>query len=90
MALHLHIGPLKPSLGWSRNRDAKPVPTSPLADDLASSLSWASSLDFTLFQIGKTTSPQCAFCGGAEDVEHVLLPCRGRGLQRMEGRKYII
>ena len=33
MALHLPIEPLKPALGWSR--DTNPVPTSPLADDLA-------------------------------------------------------
>ena len=35
MALHLSIGPLKPALGGSWYRDANPVPTSPLADDLA-------------------------------------------------------
>ena len=35
MALHLPIGPLKPALGWSRYRDVNPVPTSPLADDIA-------------------------------------------------------
>ena len=36
MALHLPIGPLKqPAQGWSRYRDANPVPTSPLADDIA-------------------------------------------------------
>ena len=34
MALHLPIGLLKPALGWSRYRDANPVPTSPLADDI--------------------------------------------------------
>ena len=28
-------GSLKPALGWSRYRDANPVPTSSLADDLA-------------------------------------------------------
>ena len=35
MALHLPIGPLKLALGWSWYRDANPIPTSPLADDLA-------------------------------------------------------
>ena len=33
MTLHLPIGP-KPALGWSRYRDANPVPTSPLSDDI--------------------------------------------------------
>ena len=32
MALHLPIGRLKPTLCWSRYRDAISVPTSPLAD----------------------------------------------------------
>ena len=31
MAIHLPIGPLK---SWSLHRDANPVPTSPLADDV--------------------------------------------------------
>ena len=35
MVMHLHIRPLKPALGWSRCRDANPVPTNLLADDLA-------------------------------------------------------
>ena len=35
MDLHLHIGPLKPTFGWSRYQDVNPVPTSPLDDDLA-------------------------------------------------------
>ena len=35
VALYLTIGPLKTALGWSRYRDAYPVPTSPLADDIA-------------------------------------------------------
>ena len=34
MALHIPTGPLKPSLGWSRYRDANPVPTSPLVDGI--------------------------------------------------------
>ena len=34
MALHLPTGRLKTRLGMSRHRDANPVPTSPLADDL--------------------------------------------------------
>ena len=35
MALHLPIGPLVYALGWSRYRDANPVPTSLLADGLS-------------------------------------------------------
>ena len=36
VALHLPIGPLKkPAPSWSRYRDVNPVPTSPLADDIA-------------------------------------------------------
>ena len=35
----LPIGSLKPHLGWSRYRDANPVPTSPLVDDMANALS---------------------------------------------------
>ena len=35
MTLHIAIGPLKHALGWSRYPDANPVPTSPLADDIA-------------------------------------------------------
>ena len=35
MALHLPTGPLKPALGWSRYRDVNPIPTSPLANDIA-------------------------------------------------------
>ena len=34
MALCLPIGPSKNVLGWSRYRDANPVPTNPLADDI--------------------------------------------------------
>ena len=34
MAIHLPIGPLKTTLGWSRYQDTNPVPTSPLADDI--------------------------------------------------------
>ena len=34
MTLHLPIGHLKTALGWSRYRDANPVPTIPLADDI--------------------------------------------------------
>ena len=34
MTLHLPIGSLTTRLGWSRYRDANPVPTSPLADDI--------------------------------------------------------
>ena len=40
MALHLSIGALKPTVGWSRYRDANLVPTSPLADDIANTSSW--------------------------------------------------
>ena len=37
VALHLPIGSLKnPALGWSRYQDVNPVPTSTLADDVAS------------------------------------------------------
>ena len=35
MALHLPSAPLKTALCWSRYRDANPVPTSSLADDIA-------------------------------------------------------
>ena len=35
MALHLPIGRLKTALGWNPYRDANPVPTSPIADDIA-------------------------------------------------------
>ena len=35
VAIHLPTGSLKPALGWSRYRDENPVPTSPLACDLA-------------------------------------------------------
>ena len=35
MALHLPIGPLKPTLGWRRYRDAIALPTRLLADDIA-------------------------------------------------------
>ena len=41
VALHLPIGPLKPSLDWSRYRDVNPVPTSPLADDTADDVATA-------------------------------------------------
>ena len=34
VALLLPTGLLKPALGWSRYRDANPVPTTPLADNL--------------------------------------------------------
>ena len=34
MAIHLDIGSLKTLLGWSWYRDANPVSTSPLADDI--------------------------------------------------------
>ena len=34
MVLHLRIGPLKPTLGWSRYRDTNPIPTNPLAVDI--------------------------------------------------------
>ena len=37
VALQLPNGPLKPALGWSRYRDANPVPTNPLADATAPS-----------------------------------------------------
>ena len=37
MALHLLTEPLKKlALGWSRYQDVNPIPTSPLADDIAS------------------------------------------------------
>ena len=35
MALHIPTEIIKNALSWSRYRDANPVPTSPLADDLA-------------------------------------------------------
>ena len=35
MALHLTIGSLKTRPGWIRYPEANPVPTSPLADDIA-------------------------------------------------------
>ena len=35
MVLHLPTGHLKPALGWSRYRNMKPVPTSPLVDNIA-------------------------------------------------------
>ena len=35
MALHLTTGHLKPRHGWSRYRDANPVHTSPLIDNIA-------------------------------------------------------
>ena len=35
VALHLPIGSLKTDHGWSRYQDANPVPTSQLADDIA-------------------------------------------------------
>ena len=35
MALRLPNGPFKNTLGWSRYRDANPVPTTPLTADLA-------------------------------------------------------
>ena len=34
MALHILIGPLRTHAGLEPVRDAKPVPNSPLADDL--------------------------------------------------------
>ena len=34
MAIHLPIGPLKTRSGWSRYRDANPIPTSQLAHDI--------------------------------------------------------
>ena len=34
VVLHLLIGSFKTALDWSRYRDANPVPTSPLADDI--------------------------------------------------------
>ena len=35
MALRLPNGPFKNTLGWSRYRDANPVPTTPLTVDVA-------------------------------------------------------
>ena len=51
MALHLPIGPLKnPVMGWSRYRDANPVPISPLPNDLATASS-RPVLQFSFFAI---------------------------------------
>ena len=35
MALHMPTGLLKNALGWNQYQDANPVPTSPLADCIA-------------------------------------------------------
>ena len=50
MAIHLPIGSLKTTLGWSRYRDANPVPTSPLSDDITTAPSGRliESMDSTL------------------------------------------
>ena len=51
MALHLPIGPLNPTLCWSQYRDLNPVPTSQLANDIATVLSGPVPTSFIVYSV---------------------------------------
>ena len=61
--LPTHIGLLKPALDWSLYRDANPVPTSPLADDITTAPSGSVLLGLTpsIFMYHKLRCGSCRF-----------------------------